>query len=120
MEILRFLRFLREIYLFAKDLLLLRSLWTGTVIGLVVLFLLFLLVKAGQVAVGKDVVLNAGISMDGILIQAQGFLAFAVQGYYLKSAGGSDGLHVGGKDLIGRVGDLSVQDIGLEEIVGVV
>ena len=59
MEILRFLRFLREIYLFAKDLLLLRSLRTGTVAGFVVFFLLFLLVKSGEVTVSKDVILNA-------------------------------------------------------------
>ncbi len=84
------------------------------------LFLLFLFVKAGQVAVGKDVVLYAGIGADGVLIQAQGFLALAVHCYDLKRAGGGDCLHVGGKHLISRVGELSVQYIGLEEVVGAV
>lgn len=68
-----------------------------------VLFLLFLFVKAGQVTVGKDVVLYTGVGADGVLIQAGGFLALAVHSYYFKRAGGGDGLHVGGKDLIGRV-----------------
>lgn len=58
--------------------------------------------------------------MDGVLIQAQGFLTLAVHCNDFKSTGGSDGLYVGGKDLIGRVGELSVQDIGLEEVVGAV
>ena len=88
--------------------------------ALVVFFLLFLLVKAGEIAVGEDIVLYAGISVDGVLIQAQGFLALAVHCYDFKGAGGSDGLHIGGKHLIGGVGELSVQDIGLEEVVGAV
>ena len=85
-----------------------------------VLFLLFLFVKAGEIAICEDVVLYAGIGVDSILIQTQGFLSLAVHCYDFKGAGGSDGLHVGGKDLIGRVGELSVQDIGLEEVIGAV
>lgn len=85
-----------------------------------VLFLLFLFVKAGQVAIGKDVVLYAGVGVDGVLIQAQGFLALAVHCYDFKGACRGDGLHIGGKDLVSGVGELSVQDIGLEEVVGAV
>ena len=58
--------------------LLLRSLRTGAVARAVVLFLLFLFVKAGQVAIGQDVILNAGICSDTVLIKAYGFLTFAV------------------------------------------
>jgi len=68
-----------------------------------VLFLLFLFVKAGQVAVGEDVILYAGVGADGVLVKTGGFLALAVHCDDLKRAGGGDGLHVGGKDLIGRV-----------------
>lgn len=99
-------------------LLLLRAILTAT--RTVVLFLFFLLVKAGEIAIGEDVVLYAGVGVDGVLIQAQGFLTLAVHCNDFKGAGGSDGLHVGGKDLVSRVGELSVQDIGLEEVVGAV
>ena len=84
------------------------------------LFLLFLFVKAGQIAVGKDIVLYAGIGLDDSLIQAERFLTLTVHADNLKSTLRSDGLYIGGKHLIGRVGYLAVKDIGLEEIVGAV
>ena len=67
---------------------------TGTAVGTVVFFLLFLFVEAGQVAVGQDVVLYAGVCLDSVLIKTQRLLPLAVHGYYLKCALGSDGLHV--------------------------
>ena len=69
-----------------------------------VLFLLFLFVKAGEVAVGQDVVLYTRVCADGVLVKTGGFLTLAVHCDDLKRAGGGDSLHVGGKDLIGRVG----------------
>ena len=84
------------------------------------LFLLFLFVKAGQIAVGEDIVLYAGIGLDDSLIQAEGFLTLTVHAYDFKGTLRGDGLYIGRKDLIGRVGYLAVKDIGLEEIVGAV
>ena len=49
-------------------LLLLRAILTAT--RTVVLFLLFLFVKAGEIAIGEDVVLYAGVGLDYALIQA--------------------------------------------------